>query len=145
MGMTRGLRVDARKQLGYPSGGRIAGETARKMFLEPAPQLPYTEDIFGSIPDQYFDPETKESYVPYVLETSIGCDRMFLALMGHALQEEVIGSDENNKRDILKLHPALAPIKFAGTKAKMDPVIDELLAGRKVLANESTVSSNAPL
>ncbi len=59
MGMTRGLRGDARAKAGYPSGGRIAGETARKMFLEPAPQLPYTEDIFGSIPDQYFDPETK--------------------------------------------------------------------------------------
>ncbi|MEO1262680.1 MAG: glycine--tRNA ligase [Bacteroidota bacterium] len=62
---------------------------------------------------QYFDPETKESYVPYVLETSIGCDRMFLATMSHALQEEAVGGDENNKRDVLKLHPALAPIKFA--------------------------------
>ena len=62
---------------------------------------------------QYFDPETKESYVPYVLETSIGCDRMFLALMSHALQEEQVGDDPNNKRDVLKLHPALAPLKFA--------------------------------
>lgn len=61
---------------------------------------------------QYFDPETKESYVPYVLETSIGCDRMFLALMSHCLQEEAVGGDENNKRDVLKLHPALAPVKF---------------------------------
>ena len=62
---------------------------------------------------QYFDPETKESYVPYVLETSIGCDRMFLALLSHGLQEEAVDGDENNKRDVLKLHPALAPIKFA--------------------------------
>lgn len=62
---------------------------------------------------QYFDPETKESYVPYVLETSIGCDRMFLALMGHCLQEEAVGGDPNNKRDVLKLHPSLAPLKFA--------------------------------
>ena len=62
---------------------------------------------------QYFDPETNESYVPYVLETSIGCDRMFLALMGYALQEEAVGGDESNMRDVLKLHPALAPIKFA--------------------------------
>jgi hypothetical protein len=58
MGMTRGLRGDARTKL-YPSGGRITGETARKMFLEPSAQLPYTSDIFGPIPEQYFDPETK--------------------------------------------------------------------------------------
>ncbi len=62
---------------------------------------------------QYFDPETNENYVPYVLETSIGCDRMFLALMGHCLQEEAVGTDGKNTRDVLKLHPALAPIKFA--------------------------------
>ncbi|MEZ4958677.1 MAG: glycine--tRNA ligase [Saprospiraceae bacterium] len=62
---------------------------------------------------QYFDPETNENYVPYVLETSIGCDRMFLALMSDALQEEVVGDDEGNTRDVLKLHPALAPVKCA--------------------------------
>jgi glycyl-tRNA synthetase len=62
---------------------------------------------------QYFDPETNENYVPFVVETSIGCDRMFLALMGHALQEEVVGDDEGNTRDVLKLHPALAPVKCA--------------------------------
>lgn len=61
---------------------------------------------------QYFDPEKGENYVPYVLETSIGCDRMFLALMSHALvEEEVEGT--GNKRDVLKLHPALAPVKCA--------------------------------
>lgn len=59
MSMTRGLRGDARRTVGYPSGGRIAGETAKKMFLEPSPQLPYTRDIFGPVPEQYFDPETK--------------------------------------------------------------------------------------
>jgi glycyl-tRNA synthetase len=64
---------------------------------------------------QYFDPETKESYVPYVLETSIGVDRMFLATLSNALvNEQVPGQDdENNRRDVLKLHPALAPIKAA--------------------------------
>ena len=62
---------------------------------------------------QYFDPQTKQSYVPYVLETSIGCDRMFLAMISQALQEEAVGGDQNNRRDVLKLHPALAPIKFA--------------------------------
>ncbi|PHN02289.1 glycine--tRNA ligase [Flavilitoribacter nigricans] len=64
---------------------------------------------------QYFDPESKESYVPYVLETSIGCDRMFLATMSNALvEEQVPGQDDpNNTREVLKLHPALAPVKCA--------------------------------
>jgi glycyl-tRNA synthetase len=64
---------------------------------------------------QFFDPEAGESYVPYVIETSIGLDRMFLALLGHALIEETVAEseDEGNTRDVLKLHPALAPIKCA--------------------------------
>ena len=62
---------------------------------------------------QYFDPELEESYVPYVVETSIGCDRMFLALMSHALVEEEVPGSPGNTRELLKLHPALAPIKCA--------------------------------
>lgn len=63
----------------------------------------------------YFDPKSNERYVPYVLETSIGCDRMFLATMTNALtNEQVPGQDDaNNRRDVLKFHPALAPIKAA--------------------------------
>ncbi len=62
---------------------------------------------------QYFDPELKESYVPYVVETSIGLDRMFLAVLSQALTEETVpGSDDpGNTRDVLKLPPALAPVK----------------------------------
>ncbi|MEO1412261.1 MAG: glycine--tRNA ligase [Bacteroidota bacterium] len=64
---------------------------------------------------QYFDPEINESYVPYVVETSIGCDRMFLAALSQALREEVVpdaeGKDAN--RMVLKLHPVLAPVKCA--------------------------------
>ncbi|MEL7122178.1 MAG: glycine--tRNA ligase [Bacteroidota bacterium] len=64
---------------------------------------------------QFFDPERKESYVPYVVETSIGCDRMFLALMSHALQEETVpdADGKDSTRTVLKLHPALAPVKCA--------------------------------
>lgn len=60
---------------------------------------------------QYFDPERNENYVPYVIETSIGLDRMFLRVISEALQEEKIG--ENDSRTVLKIHPALAPIKVA--------------------------------
>ncbi|RMF00399.1 MAG: glycine--tRNA ligase [Bacteroidetes bacterium] len=63
----------------------------------------------------YFDPQSKKRYIPYVLETSIGCDRMFLATMSQALvNEQVPGQDDTtNRRDVLKFHPALAPIKAA--------------------------------
>ncbi|HMQ47478.1 MAG TPA: glycine--tRNA ligase [Saprospiraceae bacterium] len=61
---------------------------------------------------QYFDSELQENYVPYVVETSIGCDRMFLATLSNALKTEEVPGGEG-ARDVLKLHPALAPIKCA--------------------------------
>lgn len=64
---------------------------------------------------QYFDPEMNESYIPYVVETSIGCDRMFLALMSKALVDETVPDADGNDstRTVLKIHPALAPVKCA--------------------------------
>ena len=60
---------------------------------------------------QYFDPEENKSYVPYVLETSIGLDRMFLAIFSNSLQEEEL--DNNTTRTVLKLPAVLAPTKAA--------------------------------
>ena len=60
---------------------------------------------------QYFDPELNENYVPYVVETSIGLDRMFLAVLSNALTEETL--DDATQRTVLKLPPALAPTKVA--------------------------------
>ena len=60
---------------------------------------------------KYFDPETSESYVPYVIETSIGVDRMFLSVMCHSYQEEELENGE--KRVVLRLPAALAPVKCA--------------------------------
>ena len=64
---------------------------------------------------QYFDPELNESYVPYVIETSIGVDRMFLQILSAAYTEEEIAKEDGSKdsRVVLKLPPALAPIKLA--------------------------------
>jgi len=59
----------------------------------------------------YFDPERNENYTPYVLETSIGLDRMFLAVFSHALQEEAL--DNDTTRVVLKIPPFLAPTKVA--------------------------------
>lgn len=58
---------------------------------------------------KYFDPETNESYTPYVIETSIGVDRMFLSVMCHAYEEEKLENGET--RAVLRLPAALAPVK----------------------------------
>lgn len=60
---------------------------------------------------QYFDAELNQSYTPYVIETSIGVDRLFLSIMAGAYQEETLESGES--RVVLKLPPALAPVKLA--------------------------------
>lgn len=60
---------------------------------------------------QYFDAETNESYVPYVIETSIGLDRMFLAVLSYAYQPEKL--EDGTERIVLKIPYILAPIKVA--------------------------------
>ena len=59
----------------------------------------------------YFDPETNQSYVPYVIETSIGLDRIFLAILSHSFTEEELKNGES--RVVLKIPPVLAPLKAA--------------------------------
>ena len=60
---------------------------------------------------EYFDPETNEKYVPYVVEPSLGADRVALAFLCDAYDEEEIG--EGDVRTVLHLHPFLAPYKAA--------------------------------
>jgi len=64
---------------------------------------------------QYFDPELNESYVPYVIETSIGVDRMFLQIMAASYSEEEIVSEDGKKdiRVVLHIPAPLAPVKLA--------------------------------
>ena len=60
---------------------------------------------------KYFDPEINESYVPYVIETSIGLDRMFLVVLASSYTEEKL--ENNNSRVVLKIPDFLAPYKLA--------------------------------
>ena len=60
---------------------------------------------------QYFDPEIEESYVPYIVETSIGLDRMFLAVLSHSFLQEDLENGES--RVVLKIPAVLAPLKAA--------------------------------
>jgi glycyl-tRNA synthetase len=81
---------------------------------------------------EYFDPELNERYTPYVIETSIGVDRMFLSVMCHSYQEEALENGET--RVVLKLPAALAPTKLAvmplvkkdGLPEKAREIIDDL-------------------
>ncbi|MEN9638797.1 MAG: hypothetical protein RLZZ262_665 [Bacteroidota bacterium] len=60
---------------------------------------------------RYFDPETNESFIPYVVETSVGLDRMFLAVLSNAYCEEKL--EDGSERTVLRIPPALAPVKVA--------------------------------
>jgi glycyl-tRNA synthetase len=81
---------------------------------------------------QYFDPETNESYVPYCVETSIGVDRMFLAILSHAYTVETLENGET--RTVLRIPAPLAPVKVAvlplvkkdGLPEKAQEVVNEI-------------------
>ena len=91
---------------------------------------------------EYFEEATKEKFVPYVIETAVGCDRLFLAFLCDAYREEVL-TDEAGKEDIrvvLGLHPEIAPIKAAvlplSKKDELSSVAESL---RDILAEEFDV------
>ncbi|MEM9299178.1 MAG: glycine--tRNA ligase [Bacteroidota bacterium] len=81
---------------------------------------------------QFFDPQENKNYVPYVVETSIGLDRMFLAIMSSAYKEETLV--DGSERTVLKIPAVLAPVKVAvlplikkdGLPEKAREIIDEL-------------------
>ena len=60
---------------------------------------------------EYLDPETNEKYIPYVVEPSVGVERLLLAVLTNAYEEEELEGGET--REVLHLHPALAPVKIA--------------------------------
>ena len=59
----------------------------------------------------YFDDETNEKYIPYVVEPSLGADRVTLAFLCEAYDEEVLDEERNDVRTVLRFHPAIAPVK----------------------------------
>ena len=61
----------------------------------------------------YFDQETGEHYIPYVIEPSLGVERSVLAVLCDAYDEEVVDAEKNDTRVVMRLHPALAPFKAA--------------------------------
>jgi len=94
---------------------------------------------FSSKKLKYFDTQSNESYIPYVLETSIGVDRMFLAIFSNSLCEEIL--EDGSSRTVLKLPAILSPIKVAVLpllkKDGLPEIAKEIL---KKLKKECTVS-----
>ena len=90
----------------FPFGwGELWGIANRTDFDLKAHQQHSREDL------TYFDQESGERYIPYVIEPSLGCDRLALALLCDAYNEELVA--EGDTRVVLKLHHAIAPVKAA--------------------------------
>ena len=64
---------------------------------------------YSGVSQEYLDPETNEKYIPYIIESTVGCDRTVLAVLDNAYTEETLENGET--REVLKLHPYLAPYK----------------------------------
>ncbi|MEX2594603.1 MAG: glycine--tRNA ligase [Anditalea sp.] len=98
---------------------------------------------FSKKKQQYFDPEINQNYIPYVVETSIGLDRLFLMILCNAFTEE---ESEGKSRTYLKLHPAIAPVKAAilpltkkdGLPEKGREIFDSLKVDFNIIYEEST-------
>jgi glycyl-tRNA synthetase len=114
-------------QFNFPMGFReLEGIHSRTDF-----DLKNHENLSGK-KLQYFDPETNQSYIPYVVETSIGLDRMFLATLSNSYKEEKL--EDGSDRVVLCIPPALAPNKVAvlplvkkdGLPEKAEAILNDL-------------------
>ena len=99
-------------EFAFPFGwGELWGVASRTNYDLNAHQTTSGKD------QTYFDQESGEHYIPFVIEPSLGADRVTLAFLVDAYDEEVVGQDKNGKDDVrvvLRMHPALAPFKCAG-------------------------------
>ena len=92
----------------FPFGwGELWGVASRTNFDLTAHQNASGESM------EYYDQESGEKYIPFVIEPALGPDRMMLAILVDAYDEEVVDAEKNDVRTVLRLHPALAPIKCA--------------------------------
>ena len=91
----------------------------------------------------YFDQETNERYIPYVVEPSLGVERTVLAVLCNAYDEEVVDAEKNDVRTVLRLHPTLAPFKAAilplskKLSEKADEVYSDLIKAFPIDYDES--------
>jgi glycyl-tRNA synthetase len=92
----------------FPFGwGELWGVASRTDFDLTAHQTASGQDL------SYFDQDTNEHFIPYCVEPAVGVDRILLTALCDAYDEEVVDADKNDTRVVLRLHPALAPVKAA--------------------------------
>ena len=92
----------------FPFGwGELWGVASRTNFDLTAHQNTSGKDL------TYFDQESGEHYIPYVIEPSLGADRVTLAFLCDAYDEEIVDAEKNDTRVVLRFHPAIAPMKCA--------------------------------
>ncbi len=91
----------------FTDWGELWGVASRTSFDLTAHQNTSGKDL------TYFDQEAGEHYIPFVIEPSLGVERMLLAFLCNAYDEEVVDAEKNDVRTVLRLHPALAPFKAA--------------------------------
>ena len=90
----------------FPFGwGELWGVASRTNY-----DLTQHEKVSG-VSQEYLDPETNEKYIPYVIEPSLGADRVVLAFLADAYEEETL--EDGTTREVMHFHPALAPYKLA--------------------------------
>ncbi len=110
----------------FPFGwGELWGVASRTNFDLNAHQTHSGKD------QTYYDQEKNEHYIPYVVEPSLGCDRVTLAFLCEAYDEEVVGTDKKGNADVrtvMRFHPALAPFKAAvlPLSKKLTPKAEEI-------------------
>jgi len=107
----------------FPFGwGELWGVASRTDFDLTAHQNESGESM------EYFDQETGEKFIPFVIEPALGVERMALVFLIDAYDEEVVDAEKNDVRTVLRLHPALAPFKCAvlPLSKKLSPAAEEI-------------------
>ncbi|MCL2124615.1 MAG: glycine--tRNA ligase [Oscillospiraceae bacterium] len=107
----------------FPFGwGELWGVASRTNFDLTAHQNASGENM------EYFDQETGERFIPYVVEPALGPDRMALSILVDAYDEEIVDAEKNDVRTVLHLHPAVAPFKCAvlPLSKKLSPAAEEI-------------------
>lgn len=66
---------------------------------------------YSSVSQEYLDPETNEKFIPYIIESTVGCDRLVLAILDNSYTVEEL--ENGDSREVMKFHPYLAPYKVA--------------------------------
>ena len=117
----------------FPFGwGELWGIASRTDF-----DLSSHEKVSG-VSQEYLDPTTNEKYIPYVIEPSVGVDRLLLTLLCDAYKEEEL--EDGTVRELLKIHPFLAPYKVAVLPLVKKKHNDKALEIYKMLSKEFSVS-----